>query len=109
MATDILQKKMQDIVEICEKINASARLVEELITFKRIFQAQILGLVGGKQERIEIIIAIVWIFGILVKITLCLFAALKGLQHITRHESYNPFLFPEHYQQSAQLHPVKRV
>ena len=55
MATDILQKKMQDIVEICEKINASARLVEELITFKRIFQAQILGLVGGKQERIEII------------------------------------------------------
>ncbi len=45
-------------------------------------------------ERIEIIIAIVWIFGILVKITLCLFAALKGLQHITRHESYNPFLFP---------------
>jgi hypothetical protein len=45
-------------------------------------------------ERIEIIIAIVWIFGMLVKITLCLFAALKGLQHITRHESYNPFLFP---------------
>lgn len=45
-------------------------------------------------ERIEILIAIVWIFGILVKITLCLFAALKGLQHITRHKNYNPFLIP---------------
>jgi spore germination protein (amino acid permease) len=45
-------------------------------------------------ERIEIIIAIVWIFGILVKIVLCVFAALKGLQHISRHDSYNPFLLP---------------
>ena len=45
-------------------------------------------------ERIEILIVIVWILGILVKITLSLFAALKGLQHITRHESYHPFLIP---------------
>jgi len=44
--------------------------------------------------RIEIVIAIVWIFGILVKIVLCVFAALKGLQHISRHNSYNPFLLP---------------
>lgn len=45
-------------------------------------------------ERIEVVIIIVWIFGILVKICLCLFAALKGLQHISKHKSYHPFLIP---------------
>ncbi|MBP1989844.1 GerAB/ArcD/ProY family transporter [Paenibacillus eucommiae] len=45
-------------------------------------------------ERVEALVAVVWIFGILVKITLSLFAALKGLQHISRHESYTSFLIP---------------
>ncbi|MGE6486872.1 GerAB/ArcD/ProY family transporter [Paenisporosarcina sp. NPDC076898] len=45
-------------------------------------------------ERVEVVIAVVWIFGILVKICLCLFAVLKGLQHISKHENYHPFLLP---------------
>ncbi len=45
-------------------------------------------------ERIEVVIGIVWIFGILVKIGLCLFAALKGLEYISKHSSYRPFLLP---------------
>jgi hypothetical protein len=45
-------------------------------------------------ERIEVLIGVFWVFGILVKITLCLFAALRGLQHISRHKSYNSFLVP---------------
>lgn len=55
MSELMLQKKIEEVIGFCERINGSARLVEELTTFKRIFQGQILGIVGGKQKRIEII------------------------------------------------------
>ncbi|WNB93960.1 GerAB/ArcD/ProY family transporter [Bacillus sp. NEB1478] len=45
-------------------------------------------------ERVEVVIGVVWIFGILVKIVICFLAVLKGLQHISKHASYRPFLLP---------------
>ncbi|MBN3555530.1 endospore germination permease [Fictibacillus nanhaiensis] len=45
-------------------------------------------------ERVEVIIGVVWIFGILVKIVICLFTALKGLQHLSKSSNYHPFLLP---------------
>jgi spore germination protein (amino acid permease) len=45
-------------------------------------------------ERIEVLIGVVWIVGILVKIVICFFAALKGLQHFSKHPNYHPFLIP---------------
>jgi spore germination protein (amino acid permease) len=45
-------------------------------------------------ERVEVLVAIAWIFGIFVKITICFLAAMLGFQHISRHSSYRPFLLP---------------
>ncbi|MFC7370586.1 endospore germination permease [Fictibacillus iocasae] len=45
-------------------------------------------------ERIEVLIAVVWIFGILVKVIVCLFAAVSGLQQISGHSNYRAFLLP---------------
>ncbi|MFG6495046.1 endospore germination permease [Fictibacillus sp. UD] len=59
-------------------------------------------------ERVEVIIGVVWIFGILVKIIVCLFTALKGLQHISKFSSYHPFLLPAGlliWAMSNHLHP----
>jgi spore germination protein (amino acid permease) len=59
-------------------------------------------------ERIEVVIAVVWIFGILVKVIVCLFAAMKGLQHLSKHSSYHSFLLPAGiliWAMSNHLHP----
>ncbi|EIT86330.1 spore germination protein [Fictibacillus macauensis ZFHKF-1] len=45
-------------------------------------------------ERIEILIAVVWIVGIFVKVTICLFTAFFGLQHVAQHENFHPFILP---------------
>ncbi|MFC0188616.1 endospore germination permease [Fictibacillus aquaticus] len=45
-------------------------------------------------ERIEVLITVVWIFGILVKVVVCLFAAVSGLKHISGHTSMRVFLLP---------------
>lgn len=45
-------------------------------------------------ERIEVLIAVVWIVGIFVKIIICFLAAMMGLQHVAKHHWYGPFLIP---------------
>ncbi|MDM5337662.1 GerAB/ArcD/ProY family transporter [Fictibacillus enclensis] len=45
-------------------------------------------------ERIEVLVGVVWIVGIFVKIVLCFYAAMMGLQHVARHHRYRTFLLP---------------
>ncbi|MCK6256576.1 spore germination protein [Fictibacillus sp. KIGAM418] len=45
-------------------------------------------------ERVEVLIAVVWIVGIFVKIVICFLAAMMGLQQVAKHHSYGPFLLP---------------
>ncbi|MBI2047545.1 MAG: Glu/Leu/Phe/Val dehydrogenase [Parcubacteria group bacterium] len=53
MPTGILQKKNEEIERICNQINGSGRLIEELTTFKAILDTQIIGIVNGKKRRIQ--------------------------------------------------------
>ncbi|WP_062231153.1 GerAB/ArcD/ProY family transporter [Fictibacillus sp. FJAT-27399] len=42
-------------------------------------------------ERIEVLIAVVWIVGIFAKIVICFLAAMMGLQQVAKHHSYGSF------------------
>ncbi|WHY74030.1 GerAB/ArcD/ProY family transporter [Fictibacillus enclensis] len=45
-------------------------------------------------ERIEVLIGAVWIVGIFVKIVVCFYAGMMGLQHMSKHHRYRTFLLP---------------
>ncbi|MBS2969879.1 endospore germination permease [Metabacillus sp. KIGAM252] len=45
-------------------------------------------------ERVEVLIGVFWIFGIFVKITCCMQAAVLGFKAMTKHTTYRPFIIP---------------
>lgn len=59
-------------------------------------------------ERIEVLIGTFWIFGIFVKIALCFLTAMLGLQSLSKHRNYKPFLIPSAiivWVMSLEFHP----